>query len=108
MIGHGKGFNLKRSWSNVFESVAKSLLHALQDPKVNIAGIRRGDLLRVLDNAAPQRQSRQPRRLRHMGVITRVTGTDRYDLTRAGRAATAAACRITEAASFRPSSDGIF
>jgi hypothetical protein len=35
--------------------------------------------------------------LRDIGVIKRVSGTYRYYLTRMGRAATAAACRITEA-----------
>jgi DNA-binding HxlR family transcriptional regulator len=73
------------------------LLHALQDPWVNIAGIRRGDLLSVLATFSPNRLSRQLRRLRDIGVIKRVSGTYRYYLTRAGRAATAAACRITEA-----------
>ena len=35
-------------------------------------------------------------RLRHLGVIKRVTGTYRYYLTRAGRAAIAAGRRLTE------------
>jgi hypothetical protein len=37
------------------------------------------------------------RRLRDIGVIKRVKGTDRYYLTRIGRAATAALCRVTQA-----------
>ena len=41
------------------------------------------------------RLSRQLRRLLDLGVIKRVTGTYRYYLTKAGRAATAAAERIT-------------
>ena len=45
---------------------------------------------------SPGRLSRQLRRLRDIGVIKRVTGTYRYYLTKAGRAAAAAAFRITE------------
>jgi hypothetical protein len=82
---------------NFFEPGDEALLHALQDPRVNIAGIRRGDLLSVLGTFSPNRLSRQLRRLRDIGVIKRATGTCRYYLTRAGRAATTAACRITEA-----------
>jgi len=41
------------------------------------------------------RLSRQLRRLLDLGVIKRVTGTYRDDLTKAGRAATAAAQRLT-------------
>lgn len=82
---------------NFFAPTDSALLQALQDPKVNIAGIRRADLLPLLGSVAPHRLSRQLRRLRDIGVIKRVTGTYRYYLTRAGRAATAAASRITEA-----------
>ena len=46
---------------------------------------------------SPARLSRQLRRLRDIGVIKRVTGTYRYYLTRIGRAATAALCRVTQA-----------
>jgi DNA-binding HxlR family transcriptional regulator len=69
----------------------------LQNPRVNIAGIRRADLLPLLDQLSPDRLSRQLRRLREIGVIKRVTGSYRYYLTRIGRAATAALCRVTEA-----------
>ena len=72
-------------------------LHALQNPRVNIAGIRRSNLLPDLGMVSPTRLSRQLRRLLDLGVIKRVTGTYRYYLTKAGRAATAAAERITEA-----------
>jgi hypothetical protein len=74
---------------NLFESGDSALLHALQNPRVNIAGIRRGDLLPVLGMFFPTRLSRQLRR--------RVAGTYRYFLTKAGRAAAAAAERLTEA-----------
>jgi DNA-binding HxlR family transcriptional regulator len=72
------------------------LLHAFQDPRINIAGVRRADLSSLLERLSPHRLSRQLRRLRDIGVIKRVTGTYRYYLTRMGRAATAALCRLTE------------
>ena len=83
---------------NFFAAVDKALLHALQNPKVNIAGIRRGELLPDLGMLSPTRLSRQLRRLLDLGVIKRATGTYRYYLTKAGRAATAAAEWLTEAA----------
>jgi hypothetical protein len=81
---------------NFFDPVDNALLHALQDPRVNIAGVRRADLLPLLDHLSPDRYSRQLRRLRDIGVIKRVAGTYRYYLTRLGRAATAALCRVAE------------
>lgn len=82
---------------NFFEPGDNALLHALQNPRVNIAGVRRADLLPSLRMFSPTRVSRQLRRLLDLGVIKRVTGTYRYYLTKAGRAATAAAARLTEA-----------
>jgi hypothetical protein len=82
---------------NFFEPGDSALLHALQNPRVNIAGIRRADLLPDLRTFSPTRLSRQLRRLLDIGVIKRVTGTYRYYLTKAGRAAIAAAGRLTEA-----------
>src|SRR5277367_630093 len=67
---------------NFFDPVDNALLHALQDPRVNIAGIRRADLLALLDTLSPDQLSRQLRRLRVFGVIKRVAGTYRYYLTR--------------------------
>jgi hypothetical protein len=81
---------------NFFDAVDNALLHALQDPRVNIAGIRRADLLPLLEQLSPARLSRQLRRLRDIGVIKRVAGTYRYYLTRIGRSATAALCHLTE------------
>ena len=81
---------------NFFETSDSALLHALQNPRVNIAGIRRADLLPELQMFSPNRLSRHLRRLRDIGVIKRVAGTYRYYLTKAGRAATAAAERLTE------------
>jgi DNA-binding HxlR family transcriptional regulator len=63
---------------------------------VNIAGIRRADLLGLAEQLSPARLSRQLRRLRDIGVIKRVTGTYRYYLTRIGRSATAALCYVTQ------------
>jgi len=82
---------------NFFEPGDRALLHALQNPRVNIAGIRRADLLPNLAMFSPTRLSRQLRRLLAIGMIKRVTGTYRYYLTKAGRAATAAAGRLIEA-----------
>jgi hypothetical protein len=82
---------------NFFEPGDSALLQALQNPRVNIAGIRRGDLLPDLGMFSPTRLSRQLRRLLDIGVIKRVIGTYRYYLTKAGRAATAAAGRLTQA-----------
>jgi hypothetical protein len=81
---------------NFFDPVDNVLLHALQNPRVNIAGIRRADLLPLAKQLSPARLSRQLRRLRDIGLIKRVTGTYRYYLTRIGRRATAALCRLTE------------
>jgi hypothetical protein len=81
---------------NFFEPGDSALLHALQNPRVNIAGGRRADLLPDLGMFSPTRLSRQLRRLLDIGVIKRVTGTHRYYLTKTGRAATAAAGRLTE------------
>jgi hypothetical protein len=80
---------------NFFEAGDNALLHALQNPRVNIAGIRRSDLLPDLGMFSPNRLSRQLRRLLDLRVIKRVKGTYRYYLTKAGRAATAAAERLT-------------
>src|SRR5271165_5343539 len=81
---------------NFFDPVDNALLHALQDPRVNIAGIRRADLLPLLDHISMPRLSRQLRRLHDIGVIKRVAGTYRYYLTRIGRSATAALCHLTQ------------
>jgi hypothetical protein len=62
---------------NFFDPVDNALLHALQDPRVNIAGIRRADLLALVEQLSPARLSRQLRRLRDIGVIKRVAGTYR-------------------------------
>jgi hypothetical protein len=82
---------------NFFEPGDSALLHALQSPRFNIAGIRRGDLLPELKMFSPNRLSRHLRRLLDIGVIKRVTGTYRYYLTKTGRAATAAVERLTAA-----------
>ena len=50
-----------------------------------------------LEMFSPARLSRQLRRLLDLGVIKRIKGTYRYYLTKAGRAATAAAERLKQA-----------
>ena len=47
-------------------------------------------------HCSPPTLTRHLARLRQLGVIKRVTGTYRYYLTRAGRAAIAAGRRLTE------------
>ena len=42
---------------NFFDPVDNALLHALQNPKVNIAGVRRADLAPMLDQLSPSRLS---------------------------------------------------
>jgi DNA-binding transcriptional ArsR family regulator len=81
---------------NFFDPLQGAILRALQNPRVNIAGIRRADLAALLDTLSPDRLSRQLRRLRDLGVIKRVAGSYRYYLTRIGRGAVAAACHLTQ------------
>jgi len=79
-----------------FNPTERTLIGALQNPKFNIAGIRRADLSPLLEQISPSALSRQIRRLRHLGLVKRVAKTYRYYLTRAGRAVIAAASHITE------------
>ena len=81
---------------NFFSRIEQTLLAALQRPGFNIAGLRRADLLPLRAERSPATLTRQLARLRHLGVIKRVTGTYRYYLTRAGRGAIAAGHRLTE------------
>ena len=81
---------------NFFNPTERTLLGALQNPRFNIAGVRRADLAPLLEHLSPSALSRQLRRLRDLGLIKRVAGTYRYYLTRAGRAVIAAASHITE------------
>jgi hypothetical protein len=81
---------------NFFSPTDQSLLRALHRPAFNIAGMRRADLKPLLAKLSPAALSRQLTRLRHSGLIRRISGTYRYYLTRIGRAAIAACCHITE------------
>ena len=81
---------------NFFSCPEQTLLSALQRPAFNIAGLRRADLLPLLAQCSPATLTRRLARLRQLGVIKRVTGTYRYYLTRAGRAAIAAGRRLIE------------
>ena len=49
---------------NFLDPTDSALLHALQDPRMNIAGIRRADLLAPVEQLSPARLSLQLRRLR--------------------------------------------
>ena len=79
-----------------FNPTERVLLGALQNPKFSIAGVRRADLSPLLAKLSPSALSRHIRRLRCLGLIKRVARTYRYYLTRAGRAAIAAASHITQ------------
>ena len=81
---------------NFFSHAEQTLLAALQHPAFNITGLRRADLLPLLNPCSPATLTRHLARFRQLGVIKRFTGTYRYYLTRAGRAAIAAGRRLTE------------
>src|SRR5215831_14940331 len=81
---------------NFFSRAEQTLLAALHRPSFNISGLRRADLVPLVIQSSPPTLTRHLARLRQLGVIKRVTGTYRYYLTRAGRAAIAAARRLTE------------
>ncbi|WP_299163574.1 MarR family transcriptional regulator [Accumulibacter sp.] len=84
-----KGFNF-------FDRTQQTLLRALQRPAFNIRGLRRADLARFLPHVSPSGMTRYLWRLRQFGLIKKVAHSYRYYLTRLGRSAIAAACRITE------------
>src|ERR1700731_3906625 len=71
-----KGCNV--NGRNFFSRDERTLLAALQRPGFNIAGLRRADLLLRVAQCSPATLTRQRARLRHLGVIKRVTGTYRY------------------------------
>lgn len=79
---------------NFFNAADQALLRTLQSGEFNIRGWRHADLAARL-NISPSAMSRQLRRLRLLGLIKKVAHTYRYDLTRLGRAAIAAACSLT-------------
>lgn len=81
---------------NFFHRAEQALLRAIQRPEFNLHGLRRADLAARLPLFSPSQLSRQLRRLRELGLLKRVAGTYRYYLTRCGRAAVAACCRLTQ------------
>jgi hypothetical protein len=81
---------------NFFDRTQQALLRALQRPEFNLRGIRRADLKPFLPNLSAASITRYLRRLRHFHLIKKVCGTYRYYLTRLGRHAIAACCRLTE------------
>ena len=84
-----KGFNF-------FDKTEHDLLCSLQHPEFNIRGVRRADLKPFLPHLSVASITRYLKRLRDFGLIKKVVGTYRYYLTRIGRNAIAAACRISE------------
>ena len=84
-----KGFNF-------FDNTEHSILCSLQRPQFNIHGVRRADLKPFLPHLSAASITRYLKRLRDFGLIKKVLGTYRYYLTRLGRSAIAAACRLSE------------
>jgi hypothetical protein len=84
-----KGFNF-------FDKTEHSLLCSLQRPQFNISGLRRADLKPVLMHLSAASITRYLKRLRDLKLIKRAANSYRYYLTRLGRNAIAAACRISE------------
>ena len=84
-----KGFNF-------FDKTEHSLLCSLQRPQFNISGVRRADFKPFLPQLSVASITRYLKRLRDFNLIKKVSGTYRYYLTRVGRSAIAAACRISE------------
>jgi len=81
---------------NFFDKAEQTLLRSLQRPQFNIRGMRRADIKPFLPNMSAAGISRQLWRLKKLGIIKKVVGTYRYYLTRLGRSAIAACCRLTE------------
>ena len=84
-----KGFNF-------FDQTEHALLCSLQRAEFNIRGVRRADLKPYLPHLSVASITRYLKRLRDFGLIKKVVGTYRYYLTRFGRYAIAAACKLSE------------
>jgi hypothetical protein len=84
-----KGFNF-------FDATQQALLRALQRAEFNLRSIRRADLIPFLPDVSMSSLTRQIWRLRKFGLIRKVAHSYRYTLTKIGRSAIAAACRITQ------------
>jgi hypothetical protein len=83
-----KGFNF-------FDQTEQSLLRSLLRPEFNLKGMRRADLRPFLPKLSPAGIIRQIWRLRKFGLLKKIVSTYRYYLTRLGRSAVAACCRLT-------------
>jgi hypothetical protein len=81
---------------NFFDQTERTLLCALQRPQFNLRGVRRADLKPFLPQGSAASLTRYLKRLRVLGLLKKVRGTYRYYLTRLGRSAIAAACRLSE------------
>ena len=79
-----------------FDKTEHSLLCSLQRPQFNISGICRADLKPFLPNLSVASITRYLKRLRDFKLIKKAANSYRYYLTRVGRNAIAAACRISE------------
>jgi hypothetical protein len=84
-----KGFNF-------FDKTEHSLLCSLQRPQFNISSVRRADLKPFLPHRSAASITRDLKRLRDLNLIKRAAHSYRYYLTRLGRNAIAAACRVSE------------
>lgn len=81
---------------NCFDRTQQALLRALQRPEFDLRGLRRADLKLLLPHLSETSLMRYLRRLRSFRLIKKVAGSCRYYLTRLGRQAIAACCRLTE------------
>jgi hypothetical protein len=81
---------------NFFDKTEQALMKALQRPEFNLKGMRRADLKPFLPAVSISGITRQLWRLRKLGILKKIAGTYRYYLTRLGRSAIAACCRLTE------------
>jgi len=81
---------------NLFDRMQQILLRALQRPTLNSRGICQVDLAPFLPHVSGFHMTRYLWRLRQFGLIKQVAHSYRNYLTKLGRSAITAACRITE------------
>ena len=79
---------------NFFNAADQTLLRTLQRGEFNFHVWCRADRLARLP-LSPSAMTRQLKRMHTPGLIKKLAHTYRYDLTRPGRAAIAAACCLT-------------
>ena len=81
---------------NFFSRLDQRLLRAVQRPEFNIQEMRRADLAKYVPELSASALSRKLLWLRQHYLIKKVAHAYRFYITRIGRAATAAACSLTE------------